>query len=312
MSLGLCCQWIEPRTKRSGEVIYENIINEKLLQLGRFQKGLYETSRIVNTYHNNVDEHIKLVPKLIKNKIKVFRMTSNMFPLFEFNRDLIDKDELLKRKLKKLGALFMQNDIRVSCHPGQFTIINSNEERVIKNAIKELEYHAWMFDMMELPRTPYYAINIHGGKRGNFDKLVETINERLPYNVKSRLTLENDERCFSVRELVEVYKWTGIPVVFDSHHFVFYRDGLVMVEAFSASYDTWMACDTKPLQHISNTEPEFMETGSFREKRKHSWEIHYVPKPQLIGLTYDMIDVDVEAKGKNVALLKMREQFNIM
>ena len=311
MSLGLCCQWIEPRTKRTGDVIYENIVNEKNLQLGRFKKGLYETSRIVNTYHNNVDEHIKLVPKLVKHGISVFRMTSNMLPLFEFNQELIERDELLHKKFQKLGNLFLENNIRVTTHPGQFTILNSNEDRVIQNAIKELEYHAWMFDMMGLPRTPYYAINIHGGKRGNFDKLVETINNRLPYNVKSRLTLENDERCFSVRQLVEVFKHTGVPVVFDSHHFVFNEDGMDMVEAFSESYDTWKACDVKPLQHISNTEPEF-ENGNFTERRKHSWAIHYVPRPQLIGLTFDMIDVDVEAKGKNIALLKMRKDFNII
>ena len=42
MSLGLCCQWIEPRTKRTGDVVYENIINEKLLQLGRFRDGKYD------------------------------------------------------------------------------------------------------------------------------------------------------------------------------------------------------------------------------------------------------------------------------
>lgn len=237
-------------------------------------------------------------------------MTSNMLPLFEFNQELIERDDLLKRKFAKLGSLFMENDIRVTCHPGQFCIINSNEDRVIGNAIKELEYHAWMFDMMGLERSPYYAINIHGGKRGNFDKLVETINTRLPDSVKSRLTLENDEKCFSVRELVEVYKMTGVPVVFDSHHFVFNQDGMDMVEAFNASYDTWMSCDVKPLQHISNTEPG-MENGSFTEKRKHSFLIHYVPKPQLIGLTYDMIDVDVEAKGKNIALFKMRKDFNL-
>ena len=311
MSLGLCCQWIQPQTKRNGDVVYNNIINEKLLQLGRFNKGEYDTSRIVNTYHNNVDEHIPLVPRLVENKIHVFRMTSNMFPLFEFNQELIERDQLLHKKLKKLGELFLTNNIRVTCHPGQFTIINSNEDRVIVNAIKELEYHAWMFDVMGLERSPYYAINIHGGKRGNFDKLVETINTRLPYNVKSRLTLENDEKCFSVRELVEVNKATGVPVVFDSHHFTFNQDGMNMVEAFNASYDTWQASDCKPIQHLSNTEPG-MEDGSFSERRKHSWDIHYIPNPQLIGLSYDMIDVDVEAKGKNIALLNTRKKFNIM
>ena len=84
-----------------------------------------------------------------------------------------------------------------------------------------------------------------------------------------------------------------------------------MVEAFNASYDTWQASDCKPIQHLSNTEPG-MEDGSFSERRKHSWDIHYIPNPQLIGLSYDMIDVDVEAKGKNIALLNTRKKFNIL
>jgi len=310
MGLGLCCQWVEPRKKRSGEIMYENIINEKLLQLGRFRRGEYDIARIANTYHNNVDEHIQLVPKLVANKIKVFRITSNMLPLFEFNEDLIKGDELLLRKFAKLGSLFKDNQIRVTCHPGQFCILNSNEDRVIGNAIKELEYHAWMFDRMGFDCSPHYSINIHGGKRDNFHKLVEVINTRLPYNVKSRLTLENDERCFSVPQLVEAHRMTGVPVVFDSHHFVFNKDGMTISEAYSASCDTWNLSNCKPLQHLSNTEPG-LENGSFSDRRKHSWDIHYIPEPQLAGLLADSIDVDVEAKGKNIALLNTREKFNI-
>jgi UV DNA damage endonuclease len=237
-------------------------------------------------------------------------MTSNMFPLFEFNQELLERDEVLLKKLEKLGKLFIDNNIRVTCHPGQFTIINSNEERVILNAIKELEYHAWLFDKMGLKRSPYYAINIHGGKRDNLSKLIDSINNRLPYNVRSRLTLENDERCFSVKQLKEVYLETGIPIVFDSHHFVFNQDGMSMEEAFWTSYDTWLANDEKPLQHISNTEPG-NENGSFTERRKHSWGIHYVPDVQLAALKDDLIDLDVEAKGKNISLLQMRKDFGV-
>lgn len=54
MSLGVCCQWLEPRTKRDGSVVYENSINERTLQLGRFQKGLYSKSYIREVYINNI------------------------------------------------------------------------------------------------------------------------------------------------------------------------------------------------------------------------------------------------------------------
>lgn len=311
MSLGLCCQWIEPRRKRTGTLVYENIVGEKLLQLGRYRSGKYSIEQIAAVYHNNVDQHLKLVEKLVANNIRVFRMTSNMFPLWEFNRELAENDEILLKKLKKLGRLFVDNGIRVTCHPGQFCIINSNEDRVIRNAIVELEYHAWMFDRMGLKQSPYYAINIHGGKRGNVSKLIDSINNRLPLNVKSRLTLENDERCFSVKQLHEVFLETGVPIVFDSHHFVFNQDGMTMEQAFWASYDTWLANDAKPLQHLSNTEPG-NENGSFTERRKHSWGIHYVPDVQLDALRKDLIDLDVEAKGKNISLLKMRKDFDVL
>lgn len=309
MSLGLCCQWIESRKNRNNKILYENIINEKSLQLGRYRDGKYDRNRIIQTYHNNVEEIIKLVPKLVDNNIKVFRLSSGILPLFEFNEELIENDSVLKQKFATLGKLFKENAIRVTCHPGQFTIINSNEDRIIENSIRELRYHAWMFDTMEFEQSPYYAINIHGGKRGNFSKLVETINNKLPQNVRSRLTLENDERCFSVKQLQEIYNETGVPIVFDSHHFAFNDDGIDTNDAFNISVQTWNSI--KPLQHVSNTEPG-LEEGSFTERRKHSWLIHRIPEPQLEFVKKDLIDLEVEAKGKNLALFKIRRDFDIV
>ena len=86
MSLGICCQWLEPRSKRDGSVVYENSVDEKSLQLGLFKAGKYSQERIQKTYHNNVDTHFELLPKLIKNNIKSFRISSSLFPLYEIGR----------------------------------------------------------------------------------------------------------------------------------------------------------------------------------------------------------------------------------
>jgi UV DNA damage repair endonuclease len=67
----------------------------------------------------------------------------------------------------------------------------------------------------------------------------------------------------------------------------------------------------KPLQHLSNTEIG-SENGSFTERRKHSFNIHYVPEKQKELILENKIDVDVEAKGKNLAVLKMRKDFGII
>lgn len=307
MSLSVCCQWLEPRTKRDGTIVYENSIDEKLLQLGSFQKGKYSEEHIRNTYHNNVEQIIQLVPKLIESNIKSFRLSSGILPLFEFCADLAKNDKLLILKFKQLGELFKTAGIRVTTHPGQFAVISSDSDNVISNAVRELNYHAWMFDQMGFDQTPYYAINIHGGKKGNSHRAIETINS-LSSEVKKRLTLENDEMSFNVKDLLKIFESTNTPIVWDSHHHSFNTGGLSQEEAYAETCKTW--ANIKPLQHLSNTEPGF-ENASFQNKRKHSYYIHTIPDVQKVAIIENTVDVDVEAKGKNLAVFKMIKDFSL-
>lgn len=307
MSLGLCCQFLVEIKKRNGTIVYDNIIEEKNLQLGAFKAGKYNEERLRFTYRNNVLEHIKFFPHLLQNNIKSFRLSSSLFPLFEFNSKMLFADTELHKHLADLGKLFLDNGIRVTTHPGQFVIINSDTDRIIQNSIRELSYHAWVFDKMGLPQTPFHAINIHGGKRGKLEKLIEVTNS-LPDNIRKRLTFENDERCYNVKQLLQVHEKTGVPVVLDTHHYTFNCNDLVFSDAFAQSIQTWG--NTKPLQHISNTEVG-MENSSFSQKRAHSTYIRYVPELQLEAARADTVDIDVEAKMKNFALLKMRNEHGI-
>jgi UV DNA damage endonuclease len=305
--LGLCCQFLTSKIKKDGTIVYENAIDEKHLQLGAYKNGKYSESRIRDTYINNVDQHINIIPSLLQNNIKVFRLTSGLFPLFEFCGDTAKSDKVIVEKLAHLGKLFKDNGIRVTCHPGQFCVISSDSDKTIQNSVRELEYHAWVFDAMGLDRTPYYAINIHGGKKDRTEKILEVF-QSLPENVKKRLTLENDEKCYNVKELLKIHDHLSIPVVFDSHHYTFGRDDLGVEDAFNGCVRSWGAI--KPLQHISNTEVG-MENASYNQKRSHSQMIRYAPENQLQAMREDTIDVDVEAKMKNIALLKMRQDFDI-
>lgn len=308
MAMGLCCQWLSEKIKRDGSTIYENIIEEKSLQLGAYKAGKYDEIRIRDTYRNNVQEHINLVPRLIENNIRSFRISSSLLPLFEFAGDIARNDKTLINSLSVLGKLFTENNIRVTTHPGQFTVLSSDKDSTVQNSIKELEYHAWMFDQMGLPETTYSAINIHGGKADRSERLIDVI-KSLPLNVRNRLTLENDEKCYNVRELLHIHSQTGVPVVFDSHHYSFDSSDVDYDTAFSSTISTWGSI--KPLQHLSNTE-RGLENGSFNERRSHSGFIHYINQHQLDALRNDQIDVDIEAKMKNIALLRMREEYGII
>lgn len=305
--LGLCCQFIQPVKKRTGNIVYKNIIEEKTLQLGAFKAGKYPLTRIRSTYHHNVDQHIKLIPKLVSLNIRSFRLSSGLLPLWDQNNQMIKDDAILVDKLAKMGKLFIDNGIRVTTHPGQFTVISSDNANVVKNSIVELEYHAWVFDQMGLPTTAYAAINIHGGKAER-SKSIVNVYRSLPDNVRCRLTLENDEKCYNVPQLLDVYDRCGVPIVFDSHHYNFNTGNMSFVQSFDDTLTTWG--DIKPLQHISNTEPGY-ENAAFNQKRAHSQYIHHIPDIQLEAMRNDTIDVDVEAKHKNLALLDMRRKFNI-
>jgi UV DNA damage endonuclease len=307
MALGLMCQYLQEKKKKDGSTELFNLIDEKSLQLGAYKAGKYSDERILQTYRHNVQTHLDIIPVLVKDNIKSFRISSSLFPLYEFAGSIARNDGWITSKLGELGQLFKQHGIRVTTHPGQFCVISSDKQSVIDNSIKELEYHAWMFDVMGFDQTPHYAINIHGGKADRSEKLIDVI-KTLPDNVRNRLTLENDEKCYNVRSLLDINKHTGVPVVLDSHHFTFGLDDLKFIDAFTETMATWGS--TKPLQHISNTEIG-MENAAYNKKRAHSEMIRYVPPLQLEAIRANLVDVDVEAKLKNIALLKMREDFQI-
>ena len=96
--------------------------------------------------------------------------------------------------------------------------------------------------------------------------------------------------------------------MFDSHHYQFNTGDVDFDKSFRMANDTWG--NIKPLQHLSNSEPG-TENAKFNEKRAHSQMIHHVPSLQLQALRDNLIDVDVEAKGKNLAIFKMRKDFNV-
>jgi UV DNA damage endonuclease len=305
--LGVCCQWLEERAKPRGKVELVNAMHEKTLQLGRYNDGKYQPEQIKSVYLNNVKNLCNMLPKIADKGIRLFRISSALFPLADqVDRSLWDNDDI-KSILRESGDFIKNTGMRVSTHPGQFCVISSDSDKVIQNSIRELEIHGWLFDMMGLERSPFYAINIHGGKANRMLKLTEQI-RLLPDSVRKRLTLENDEMSYSVSDLIEVSSQTGVPIVWDSHHHTFNDGNLSMEDAMNVASQTWNGI--KPLQHISNTEPE-LAGGSFIERRKHSDMIHYVPPVQLHALRNNLVDVEVEAKLKNLSVLKMSKDFSI-
>lgn len=295
MTLGLCCQFAKTDNT--------NMWPDKALRFGQFKNNKYDEQKVLDTWIFNLEQlKTKIIPAIKENNIKVFRITSNTFPLFEFFNHLA-KESKIESLLSDLKEGF--KGIRVTCHPDHFCKLNSDNNQ---GAIDSLKYHAWLFDSLGLPESYQAPINIHAGAANKKEKFIAEF-KKLPDNIKKRLVLENDESCYSVYDLLSIYKELKIPITFDSHHHVFKSDKVKMEDACKAAVRTWG--DFKPIQHISNTEPG-LENASFHDRRKHSSYIHYVPECQQILVAEDKIDLEVEAKAKQLALLKMRVDFRVI
>ena len=295
--LGLCCQWLDDSGK--------NILPSRRLQLGRFNKGLYSPEHIKQVYVDNLQCLLKTLPVIYSSGIRVFRMSSAMFSLFDKVPKEYYSNDTTHDLMKKIGKFVLDNNMRLTTHPGQFVVLSSPTESTVTNSIREINFHGWLFDKMGLPRTPYYSINIHGGGKPDVSRawqLLQSI-KALDPAARERITLENCEFGWSVKDLIPL----GVPITFDSHHHRFNTGGLDGKAAMKKALSTWPE-GIKPLTHLSNSPEGLPATAASTKLRAHSDFIREIPDYQREANNNGLIDIDVEAKKKNLAIFDMVEK----
>ena len=283
----------------------EKITTNRSMRKKTFQeKGLAYASQLTL---QNAQDLLKILQWNEKNDIKFYRMSSDLLPwASEYDlKDLPDFDKI-EEALFNAGLFAAENNMRITTHPGHFNKLTSPREEVIQRTIRDLEVHGEMFDLMCLPRTHFAKINIHVGATYN-DRKMALDNfcknfERLPESVRSRLTVENDDKAslYSTKELYdEVFTRIGVPIVFDYHHHKFCTGDQTEGEAVRLAASTWG--DIRPVVHYSESRAHEHNDDSIRPQA-HSDS--YVSPINLYNLD---LDVMLEAKHKEIALFKMRE-----
>ena len=243
-----------------------------------------------------------------ENGFDFFRITSNLFPwCSEYKLEDMPDHWEIAGILGEIGKYVDEHKIRLTSHPGPFNVLTSPHEHVVENCINDLSTHGEVFDMMGVSRTPYNKINIHiGGAYGDkvsaMERFCENFN-RLPNSVKSRLTVENDDKAtmYSVKDLYEgVYCKIGIPIVFDYHHHRFCTGGLSEEDALEVAISTWPT-DIVPVVHYSESRNIEQEDDKIKPQAHSDYVYDYID-------TYgNEVDIMVEAKAKELAVLKYKE-----
>lgn len=251
----------------------------------------------------NSKDLIKILEWNVQNGIKLFRLSSEFFPwASEYQmEDLPDFGEI-EKNLKICGEYAKQNGIRLTSHPGPFNVLVSPRENVIQNTITDLELHGKVFDLLGLEKTHYNKINIHcngvyGDKKKAMNRFCDNFH-RLSDSVKSRLTVENDDKgtMYSVKDLMYLHERIGIPIVFDYHHHKFNTGGLTEQQALELAISTWPD-GIKPIVHYSESKALHEEN----EKLKPQAHSDYINSlPNTYG--YD-VDIMVESKAKELSIL---------
>jgi len=260
----------------------------------------------------NARDLFEIIKWNVKNNIKLFRISSDVFPWgSEYNLEDLPDYNKIANILKGCGTYATENGLRINSHPGPFNVLVSPNPKVVQNTFTDLELHGKVFDLMGLSKTPYNNINIHcngvyGDKISAMDRFCENF-EKLSDSVKKRLTIENDDKAsmYSVADLMYIHHKIGIPIVFDYHHHQFCTGDLTEQQALILAVSTWNKSGVKPEVHYSESKA-LHESDAKIKPQAHSDYITNLPD------TYNIdVDVMVEAKAKELAILPFINELTI-
>lgn len=287
--LGLVC------ITHGEDVRFKKMTRKRLLEFD----AATQREKVRELYAENLTRLGKAVEFCAANQIKLYRLSSGLFPFADedFGMEILLES---REKLAATGRQAVKKNLRLVIHPEQFVVLNSDSPAVIENSLKILRMHATMLDLLEQPQSEWTTMNIHGGKGDRSDRLVETIGN-LPENVKSRISFENDEHAYGAAEILEVCRRAQVRMVFDAHHHACHGkletyDDASVSEMFYAARETWEN-PAWQLVHISNGRERFGD-------RSHSDIVWDMP-PVFRHAPF----IEVEAKHKEIAINSLREKW---
>ena len=295
MKLGYAC--INSTLQAAGGITTNRGMRQKTFN----ERGLPYVSELALQNVKDLENIVKWNEEM---GIKLFRMSSDLFPWMTFYEfEQLPDYPMIDVYLKNIGALAEEYGQRLTFHPSHFNALGSPNPVVVEKAIKELNKHSEIMDMMGLSTTVYNKINIHvggayGDKEATLNRWCDNFN-KLNDSTQKRLTIENDDKAnmYSVGELYwGIHKVVGIPIVFDYYHHKFCTGGLSEQEALLVAAKTWPKGIT-PCCHYSESRREEHLDESIRAQA-HSDLISGII--ESYGLD---IDVVVEAKHKELAIL---------
>jgi UV DNA damage endonuclease len=292
LRLGLCCMFArEP-------IHFRTTTATAMLRLGKRER----LARLAELCLVNADALMSALGYCAAHGIGAFRVNSQILPIKTHPtagyavEELPGSSAIIARYLE-CGAFARQHGLRLSFHPDQFVVLNSPNPRTLEHSLAELDYQAEVAEWIGAD-----TINIHGGgaygDKPSALRALRTTIERLPERVRSRLTLENDDKVYTPEDLLPICNGTDVPMVYDVHHHRCCPDGSTLEAATESARETWRR--REPLFHISSP----LEGWDGQKPQRHHDYIDAGDFPKTwLGWP---LTVEVEAKAKELAVAKLQ------
>ncbi|MDD3620607.1 MAG: UV DNA damage repair endonuclease UvsE [Desulfobulbaceae bacterium] len=299
LRLGLCCLF------RAQPIKFRQTTAKALRAMPRDE----QLRRLSSLCLHNVAAVREALHFLAGHGIGAYRIPSPLFPRAthpEIGYTIADLPESrrIRRICTEIRAFRKKNDIRLSLHPDQFNVLSSPREEVVANTIRELEYQGDLAELLDAE-----VINLHaGGSYGDKEQALRRLEKnfhRLSAKVRGRLTLENDDSSFTPSDLLPVCRRLSLPFIYDVHHHRCLPDDLGTEQATDLCMAHWHALGREPYFHLSSPKNGW-QNGS---PKPHA---DYIDPADFPACWRDVhATIDVEAKAKELAVLRLREDLGL-
>ena len=241
----------------------------------KFRLANFTEEKFNETVRNNLSCLDKIVDYNVENNMLFLRISSETIPFASHEVCTLDWKKIFKNELNNIGIKLKENKFRVSMHPGQFTLLNSPNEKIVEKSLAELEYHADFLNAMGLDNTAKIQIHV-GGVYGDKDSAIKRFINTFGIasnKIKSRLAIENDDYHYSVKDCLRINKETNIPIILDNLHLECLNDGESLIEAYNIIKGTWSKEDGIPMLDYSSQQKdarigkhtEHLDSNHFKE-----------------------------------------------
>ncbi len=261
----------------------------------------YSEEKLKVIIGDNLNDLKNILIHNIKNNIYMFRISSDIIPLGSHEINTFHWEVFYKEKLREIGDFAKEKGIRLSMHPGQYIVINSLNEDIVNKSIKDLEYHCKFLDSLNDAYSNKIVLHIggvYGDKISAKERFIKNF-QRLSCSLKRRLVIENDEKNFSIDDVLEISHKINVPVIYDNLHNICYGDNKYSIkEIYKKVMDTWKTEDGNMKVHYSQ-QAEGKNKGSHSNTIFAKDFLNYYSEIK----EFDS-DIMLEVKDKDVSAIK--------